>query len=263
MAAKKLGILKGFIQGTVWEGQGSERIMLPFQDTIIQAEFTYSGELVMTETFSDQGILGASAACLQKESCGFTLSSDDLSWSLLQAATLSTAVERDEPVLVTQTFTVNQTTGTSPDPIVSTLTLSHVPVVTAPEVAAAGLPAVGLSVANIDGVQIAATLTGSVVTLDDDYTGDSVTVQYLRAPLTGEEVIYLGQGQRRQEVGIYGQFFGCPGSLLIVAPKCAVTPNLTLGVSDGSVASVGLELMALRQNGYFAEITRLKDCVNC
>ena len=254
----KLGILKGFVNGTVWEGEGASRIMLPFQDTVVQAEFTYTGDLVMTETFSEQGILGASAACLQKEACGFTLSSDDLSWSLLQASTLSSAVERTKPVMVTETITLNQL-----DEGNSTHTLAYTPVVTAPELAEAGLPTVGLSVAGIDGQQLTPTIAGSIVTLDDDYTGDNVTFQYLRAPLTGEETIYLGSGDRRQNVGVYGKFFGCPGSLLIVAPNCAVNPNLAMGVSDGSIASVGLELMALRTNGYFAEITRLKDCVGC
>lgn len=258
MVAKKLGILKGFINGTVWEGKGAERIMLPFQDTVIQAEFTYTGELVMTETFSQQGILGASAACLQKEACGFTLSSDDLSWSMLQAATLSSAAARTEPIMVTETLVASQlSTGNT------VLTAAHAPVVTAPEVNAAGLPASGVSAANIDGIQIVATVAGSTITLDDDYTGETISIQYLREPLANEEVIYLGAGDRRQEVGIYGQFFGCPGSLLIVAPKCAVKPNLTLGVSDGNIANVGLELMALRENGYFAEITRLRDCANC
>lgn len=254
----KLGILKGFVNGSVWEGEGNSRILLPFQDTVIQAEFTYTGELVMTETFSDQGILGASAACLQKEACGFTLSSDDLSWSMLQASTLSTAVERAKPVMVTETVVLSQL-----DVANSTYTLQYTPVVTAPELEEAGLPDVGVSVAGIDGQQLTPTLSGSIVTLDDDYTGDSVTLQYLRAPITGEETIYLGQGARRQNVGVYGKFFGCPGSLLIVAPNCAVNPNLSMGVSDGNIASVGLELMALRTNGYFAEITRLKDCVGC
>lgn len=254
----KLGILKGFVNGSVWEGEGNSRILLPFQDTVIQAEFTYTGELVTTETFSDQGILGASAACLQKEACGFTLSSDDLSWSMLQASTLSTAVERAKPVMVTETVVLSQL-----DVANSTYTLQYTPVVTAPELEEAGLPDVGVSVAGIDGQQLTPTLSGSIVTLDDDYTGDSVTLQYLRAPITGEETIYLGQGARRQNVGVYGKFFGCPGSLLIVAPNCAVNPNLSMGVSDGNIASVGLELMALRTNGYFAEITRLKDCVGC
>ena len=254
----KLGILKGYVNGTVWEGKGASRIMLPFQDTVVEAEFTYTGELVMTETFSEQGILGASAACLQKEACGFTLSSDDLSWSLLQAATLSSAAERTAPVMVTETVVLSQVATD-----VSTYTLQYTPVTTAPELEAAGLPTVGVSVAGIDGEQYTPTIAGSVVTLDDDYTGESVTFQYLRAPLTGEETIYLGQGARRQNVGVYGRFFGCPGSLLIVAPNCAVNPNLAMGVSDGNIASVGLELMALRTNGYFAEITRLKDCVGC
>ena len=253
----KLGILKGFVNGTIWSGKGASRIMLPFQDTVISAEFNYSGDLVMTETFSEQGILGASAACLQKEACGFTLSSDDLSWSMLQAATLSDSVNRTEPVMVTETVVLSQLDTNS------THTLEYTPVVTAPELEAAGLPSVGVSVAGIDGEQYTPTIAGSIVTLDDDYTGESVTFQYLRAPLTGEETIYLGQGNRRQNVGVYGKFFGCPGSLLIVAPNCAVNPNLSMGVSDGNIASVGLELMALRTNGYFAEITRLKDCVGC
>jgi hypothetical protein len=254
----KLGILKGFVNGTVWAGEGSSRIMLPFQDTVVQAEMTYTGELVMTETFSGQGILGASGACLQKEAVGFTLSSDDLSWSLLQAATLSEAVEREEPVLVTETVTLVDVVATE-----STLTTQYTPVVTPAKLVAVGLPSNGISVAGIDGEQYVATISGSLVTLDDDYTGKTVTIQYLRAPITGEEVIYLGSGARRQNVGIYGKFFGCPGSILVVAPYCAVKPNLSLGVSSGSIASVGLELMALRRNGYFAEITRLKDCVGC
>lgn len=262
MAAKKLGLLKGFIQGTVWSGSGSTRIMLPFQDTVISAGFTYTGELVMTETFSDQGILGASGACLQKEECGFTMETTDLSWSFLQAATLSSAATRTKPVLVTETFTATTTSGTEPN-IVSTLTLTHTPVTTEAAVTEAGLPTVGVSAANIDGGQLVATLSGSTVTLDDDYTGDRITVQYLRAALTNEEVIYLGSGARTQEVGVYGTFFGCPGSLLIVAPKCAVKPNLNMGVSSGNTASAQLELMALRQNGYFAEITRLRDCAGC
>ena len=258
MVAKKLGILKGFVQGSVWSGEGNSRILLPFQDTVISAEFSYSGELVETNTFSDQGILGASAACLQKEMCGFTLSSDDISWSLLQAATLSTAATRSKPVMVTETIVASELdTGNT------TFTLEHTPVVAPADLEEAKLPDVGFSVANIDGKQIVPTASGSVLTLDADYTGETITVQYLRAPLTDEEVIYLGQGARRQEVGVYGKFFGCPGSLLIVAPKCAVSPNMSLGVSDGSVASVGLELKVLRQNGYFAEITRLKDCVDC
>jgi hypothetical protein len=254
----KLGILKGFVNGTVWAGEGNSRIMLPFQDTVVAAEMSYTGELVMTETFSEQGILGASGACLQKEAVGFTLSSDDLSWSLLQAATLSTAAEREAPVMVTETVTLVDL-----DDDASTLTTQYTPVVTAPELVAAGLPSIGVSVAGIDGEQYVVTVAGSLVTFADDFTGKSVTIQYLRAPITGEEVIYLGAGERRQNVGIYGKFFGCPGSILVVAPFCAVTPNLSLGVSSGSIANVGLELMALRRNGYFAEITRLKDCVGC
>lgn len=262
MAAQKLGLLKGFIQGTVWSGLGDSRIMLPFQDTVKEASFTYTGELVMAETFSDAGILGASQACLQKEECGFSMVTDDLSWSFIQAATLSEAAARTTPVLITETFTASQLTGTAPNEV-TTLTVSKTPVTTEAAVTAAGLPSVGVSVANIDGVQIPATVAGSVITLDDDYTGDRITVQYLRAALTNEEVIYLGSGTRRQEVGVYGTFFGCPGSLLIVAPKCAVQPNLNMGVSAGNIASATLELKALRANGYFAEITRLRDCEGC
>lgn len=256
--AKKIGLLKGFAQGTVWSGDGDSRILLPFQDSVIEAEFTYTGDLVMSETFSDQGILGASAACLQKEACGFNLNSDNLSWSLMQAATLSTAAERTEPVMIIETIQATEVdTGST------TITVSQAPVTDADAIAAAGLPSVGVSVANIDGDQIPATVSGSVITLDADYTGDAITVQYLRAALTGEEVIYLGRGNRRENVGVYGRFFGCPGSVLVVAPQCAVNPNVSMGVSDGSTATLALELMCIRTNGYFAEITRLKDCENC
>jgi hypothetical protein len=258
MVAQKIGLLKGFAQGAVWEGQGGSRILLPFQDTVISATMAYTGELAMTETFSDQGILGASQACLQKEAVEFTLESSDLSWSMLLAATLSSSVARTAPVMVSETFTASDVDDDN-----TVHLLSAVPVVTAPELVAAGLPGSGVSVADINGSQIVGTLTGSTLTLDDDYTGSAITVHYLRAPLDGEETIYLGSGDRREQVGFYGKFFGCPGSLLVVAPRCAVQPNLSAGVSDGSTASLGLSLKALRTNGYFAEITRLKDCVGC
>jgi len=255
----KIGILKGFVQGSVWSGRGNSRVFLPFQDTILEAKFMYSGETVEAKTFSDAGILGTSNSCLQSEEAGFEMSTQDISWSLLQAATLSSAVTRTSPVLVTETFTASTVVGDD-----STVTLSATPVVNN---AAAediyGLPDAGFSVADIDGKQLVATLAGSVVTLDGDLTGTQVTVQYLRAPLAQEEVIYLGAGERRQEVGVYGKFFGCPGSLLIVAPKCAVVPSLDFGVSGGNTATAGLKLQCIRSNGYFAEITRLKDCVNC
>lgn len=254
----KIGLIKGFVQGCVWSGSGSERIFLPFQDTVMEATFSYTGELVESMTFSDQGVMGASQACLQSEACGFNMVTEDISWSFLQASTLSTAETRTKPVLVTETFTASDVTA---DPFTE-LTLSNTPVTTSADLAESGLPTVGVSVAGIDGNQLAATVSGSTVTLDQDVTGQRITVQYLRAALSTEEVIYLGQGQRREQVGVYGKFFGCPGTLLIVAPKCAVTPSLEFGVSSGSVAQAGLNLQALRQNGYFAEITRL-DCENC
>ena len=257
--AKKLGLFPGFIQGCVWEGSGDTRIFLPFQDTVINAEFTYTGELAMAETYSDQGVLGASQACLQKEECGFNMSTNDLSWSMLQAATLSSSAARTKPILVTESFTASNVTA---DPF-TTVTLTHTPITTPEELTEAGLPSSGVSVADIEGTQLPGTVAGSVVTLAADVTGDRITVQYLRAPLSGEEVIYLGSGARRKQVGVYGTFFGCPGSLLIVAPKTAVVPNLSLGVSSGSTAEISLELKVLRDNGYFAEITRLKDCEGC
>lgn len=254
----KIGLLKGFAEGAVFSGVGNTRILLPFQDTVVAAEISYTGELAIAETFSAQGVLGASQACLQKEEVTVTISSSDLSWSMLQAATLSEAEERTAPVLVSETFTASEvTTGNT------THTLKHTPVTTVEAVTAAGLPTSGVSVANLDGNQIVGTLGGSVLTLDDDYTGDSLTVQYLRAPLTNEEVIYLGSGERRDQVGFYGRFFGCPGSILVVAPRCAVKPALSMGVSSGNTATVGLELQALRTNGYFLELTRLRDCVGC
>lgn len=254
----KLGLIKGFVQGCVWSGKGTERVFLPFQDTVQSATFTYTGELVESMTFSDQGVLGASQACLQTEACGFTMDTSDISWSMLQAATLSTAETRTKPVLVTETFTASDVTA---DPFTE-ITVSNAPVTTAADLEEYGLPAVGVSVAGIDGNQFTATLSGSVVTLDQDVTGQRITVQYLRAALSTEEVIYIGAGARREQVGVYGTFFGCPGNLLIVAPKCAVTPSLDFGVSSGSTATAALNLTALRQNGYFAEITRL-DCPDC
>ena len=255
---KGLGIIKGFVQGNVWALQNGSRVFLPFQDTVQSAEFMYSGELVETTTFSDQGVLGASRACLQSEECGFTMETSDISWNFLQAATLSTAETRTKPVLVTETFTASDVTA---DPFTE-ITVSNTIVTTQADLDEYSLPASGVSVAGLDGTQYAATVSGSVVTLDQDVTGTRVTVQYLRPALTTEEVIYLGAGARRQEVGVYGKFFGCPGVLLIVAPRCAVTPGLSFGVSSGSVASASLNLKALRTNGYFAEITRL-DCENC
>lgn len=251
--ATKLGIIKGFVQGTVWSGKGNSRLMLPFQDTILEAEFSYTGENVMTETFSDGGVLGASAACLQKEACSVTLATEDISWAMLKAATLSESVTRATPVLVTETLTMTGTTAT----------LSYPAVTEATDVTAAGLPTSGVSVADVDGAQLASTVTGATLTVTAAEAGDRLTVQYLREPLAGEETIFLGAGNRIQQVGVYGKFFGCPGSLLVVVPRAVISPNLTFGVSSGSVAKATLELQALRTDGYFAEVTRLKDCVDC
>lgn len=251
--ASKIGLIKGFVQGAVWSGKAGQRVLLPFQDTVLEAAFTYGGELVEAMTFSDQGVLGTSQSCLQSEECGVTMSTEDLSWSFLQAATLSTAQTRTDPVLVTESFTLSEVdTGNSTFAISDAIDTSS-----AATLDLYGLDTDGISVADIDGNQIPATVSGQTITLDADYTGQTVTAQYTRAALSDEEVIYLGSGARRQTVGVYGRFFGCPGTLLIVVPKAAVQPGLEFGVSGGSVASLGLNLKAIRQNGYFAEITRL------
>lgn len=251
-------IYKGFVQGSIWAGKGAQRVYLPFQDTITEAKFMYSGEVVESQTFSDAGVLGTSQACLQSEEAGFELSTSDISWNILLAATLSDSKIRTKPVLVTETITLSQLTAGD-----SSFTTQSVPVLDSATQDEYGLPASGFSVADLTGKQYAGALTGSSVVLDDDYSGERVTIQYLRAPLTGEEVVYLGAGNRRQQVGIYGKFFGCPGSILIVAPTCSVVPKLDFGVSGGNIASAGLTLKCIRQNGYFAEITRLKDCEGC
>ena len=57
-----MGIITGFIEGLVKTNVAGQPYLLPFQDKIEGVTFTWESENITVETFSNQGIKGASEA---------------------------------------------------------------------------------------------------------------------------------------------------------------------------------------------------------
>lgn len=232
-----MGLITGFIEGTVTYDLDGTIQLLPFQDTIEEASFSYEGEILYSETFSNRGIKGASAACFHKEAAMFELSTSNINWAFLQASTAQRDEARVAPVPVTETLVLD--TGT--------VDLEFAP--------ATGTAVI---VANSEGTQFTSSVTGQTVTVTGGTDGERVTVSYSRDAGADERSIELGKNEKIRENAIYGRFFGCPDELLIVANRTVITPKLDLGVGDDA-ATAGMELKCLRDdNGVFASIIRIE-----
>jgi hypothetical protein len=247
MAAGQGNIVTGFIEGLI-KTNGTEVIILPFADKIGGATLRYSSENLMVETFSQQGIKGASGSCPFRESMSVEFTSENLAWSFLQAATNTLAEDNDQ--LVSQSISV-VLTATSGTPEVSTFVLEDVAVSTVGEIYAA----------DEDGVQyeVAVAVTGgdSTFTFDEDLSGQKVTIFYQLAATGTNNLIKLGSGRKLGEVGVYGKFFGCPESYQVSIPRGIIQSNLELSVGENP-GSAALTLMALRNNqGDYGYIQRL------
>lgn len=242
-------IITGYIEGALtFDNEGNVE-MLPFADKVGTATFRYASESLISETFSSQGIKGASDACPFREECSMELSSDNLAWSFLQACFNTLAEDSDRAARDQVSVVLSDTTGTEPS-IVSTYTLTGI-VVSALD---------SVYVADENGTQytVTATVSGSdtEIEFDDDYTGQKVTISYVVAATGTGNLIKVGSGTKLGEIGLYGRFKGCPNNLLVAIPRAIIQSNVEMSVGDGA-ASAGLTATALRDNlGNFAYIER-------
>jgi len=248
MAAGQGNIVTGFIEGLV-KTTGTEVIMLPFGDKVGGATFRYTTENQMVETFSQQGIKGISGSCPFREGCSIELTSENLAWAFLQAATNTLA--EDSAALRDRSISVVLSTTDAGPPVVSTYVLTGVAVSTTGDIYAA----------DEDGVQydVTATVAAGDTTFEFDanLTGRKVTIFY-QLPAAGDNnVIALGSGQKLGEIGVYGRFFGCPENYQITIPRGIIQANLEMGVGENP-GSAALTVMAIRNNnGDFALIERI------
>jgi hypothetical protein len=232
-----MGLITGFIEGTVTYMDGTTPKLLPFQDKVEEASFKYSGELLMSETFSAQGIKGASSACPFSEEASFELMTTNISWSFLQASVGQASSTRTAPIPVSYSGIIDAD---------NELTLPSAPV--------AGQP---ITAADELGVQYTVTVTGSTAAFATGNAGKKVTVSYFAAAANGQRELALGKGERLGEFSVYGRFFGCPDTYLIYAKRVVVKPELDLGVG-ANPASAGMILQCLRDDdGAFAYIIPL------
>ena len=246
MAVGDGNIISGFIEGALTFDNAGELQMLPFADKVGTATFNYSSENLISETFSAQGIRGASAACPFREECSMSLSSDNLAWAFLQACFNTLAEDDDRAARDQQSVVLTDVDGT-PN---STYTLTGIVVSATDQVI----------VADEDGVDYAvtATVNGSDtdIVFDDDYTGTKVTISYVTAASGTNNLIKIGSGQKLGEIGLYGRFKGCPDNYLVAIPRAVIQSGVDLTTGD-SAASAGLTATALRDNsGNFAYLKR-------
>ena len=236
-----MGLLTGFIEGNViYQDNGTPKL-LPFADKTEEASFIYKGENLIVETFSQAGIKGASAACPYREEAMFELSTSNITFAYLQAATGQLASERTAAIPVTNSYVLSTVSGSD-----STLVLPETPVT-----------GTAIVVANEEGLQYAVTASSATLTFDDDYTGEKVTVSYFKAAAAGQKEIALGKAERTGEFSLYGRFFGCPDTYLIYAKRVIVQPNIDARVGSNP-AKVGMTLQCLRDDdGAFAYVMPL------
>lgn len=244
MAAGQGNIVTGFIEGLI-KTNGTEVIVLPFADKIGGATFRYTSENLMVETFSSQGIKGASGSCPFREECSIELTSENLAWAFLQAATNTLAEDSDQ--VLPQSVSV---VLTDLDVTVSEYTLAGVVASVAGDIYAA----------DEDGIQydVSAAVVGpdTVFTFDADLTGQKVTIFYTVAASGTNNLIKLGSGTKLGEIGVYGRFFGCPENYQVTIPRGIIQSNLEMTVGDNP-GSASLTVMALRNNlGDYAYLER-------
>jgi hypothetical protein len=247
MAAGSGNIVTGFIEGLI-KTNGTEVIVLPFADKIGGATFRYASENLMVETFSQQGIKGASGSCPFREECSMELTSENLAWSFLQAATNTLAEDSDQ--LRSRSISVVLTDTDDGPPEVSEYVLDDVEVSLLGDVYAADEDGIQYD------VEVAVSGGDSTFTFDADLTGKKVTIYYQLAASGTNNLIKFGSGQKLGEVGVYGRFFGCPENYQVVIPRGIIQSNLEMSAGDGP-GSAALTVMALRNNvGDYAYLER-------
>ena len=245
MTAGRGNIVTGFIEGLVIP-TGASPTVLPFANKIGEATFRYNSSNLMVETFSTQGIKGASASCPFREECSIELTSQNLAWSFVQAATNTLAQNNTLPLptsisLVLSTFVAGNSTAVLTDVTASTI----LPVYAADE----------------DGVQYPITVAvadgDTTFTFTGLHTGKKVTIFYHVAASGTNNLIRLGSGTKLGEIGVYGRFFGCPSNYQVVIPRGIIEANLELSVGENP-GTASLTVKALQDNnGDYAYMIRI------
>lgn len=225
----------GFIEGSVVYTDAGEQKLLALP-RITEATFNYTGELSTSETFSlINGVKSPSSAALVMNNATFTLSTSDLSWSMMQASLGIKDQARTANIPVSYTRPVTGTT------------------ITIPTAAVGDVIAVDTEsgeVLEVSGV------TGTTVTLAVAQTGNQVTVRYMRAT-SSERSLEIGTGARLGETGVYGRFVSETERYLVVANRTVIQPSLELGVG-GNLATATTTLQCLTDaNGVLASIIQL------
>lgn len=241
-----MGLITGFIEGIIKLTDDGQLKMLPFQDKIEGASFKYVTENIISETFGPDGMKGASESCPYRHECSIEISSKNIAWSLMQAATNTLA--RDAQVAQQRTYsTVLQAADIALGD--ATLEVTWTPVVGST-----------VLVSDIEGTQYAATWTSgtpNTLVIEDVTAGLKVTVSYQEAATGTNNEIALGTGAKLGEIGFYGRFSGCPDTYLVQINRAIIQANLDLSI-ESDAATASFMAMALRDpDGNFATITRL------
>ena len=235
----------GIIEGQFRYDNGGTLELLPFQDAIENATLSYNTTQLLVETFSANGIKGASAACPFSESLTISMGSSNLLWSFLQAALGTRGNDATEPELKSVSPVLSVTTGS---PEVSTYDLGEAPLAD---------PARPLLAADAEGNQLPVTVSGTTVTFESDLTGQKITISYFVAASGTNNEIQLGAGDKILETGIYCRFFGCPDTYVVAVPRAVISSNVAFTIGD-SPASATFEANALRDpKGNFAYILKV------
>jgi hypothetical protein len=176
------------------------------------------------------------------ESAQFVFNSKNIAWAFLQAATGYLDQASTDPLHATYSTVLATVSGTAPNEV-STVTLPTAP--------ASGTT---LLVSDIDGTQYDVTVSGSTVTFDDDYTGQKVTIHYFKTVPANTREINFGSGTRLGEIGVYGRFKGCPGTLYVSAKRGVIESNVNFQIGS-EPATAELTIKVLRdEDGTFVKM---------
>lgn len=223
-------VYNGFLKGRIIATPGNDPILVP-APFAAKAKFTYKTGLTIVKTMDERGIMGTSAACPYDSECQMTIESNSLTKSFLSLA--SDSLLSEQTANVAQAYTVTLSTVATGK---STLTLPSTPVT-----------ATQVLVGDNEGTSyVVDDITGSVITLDDDYTGVTVTVNYYTAPVADSKMLALGNSDGYGQVTLLGVFSGCPDSLYVVMSG-QIQADLSLETGkDGATAMITVE--AIRDN---------------
>lgn len=216
-------LYKGFVQGLIkYDDNGTYRT-LPFDTFIENATLNVTSESLEAETFNDNGIKSISSRCTIRQMAEVTLESTDITKTFLQAATNTLIRDAELPRQKTISVVLADVVATE-----SVYTIPDTPLV-----------GTDVIVTDVNSVEYAVTVAGSVLTFDADYTGTRVTITYTVAASGTLNEIAIGSGAELGEVGLYGVFKGCGQDILLTMNRASIDANLSMAVgTDAATASM-------------------------